>query len=69
MSQNGKGDKPRNCFSKKFRDNYDKINWTKEEDIKKLGKITVELYGKEMDIKSKKFNKWFKKEIEKEFEQ
>ena len=24
---NGKGDKPRNCFSKKFRSNYDSINW------------------------------------------
>ena len=23
----GKGDKPRNCFSKKYRDNYDDINW------------------------------------------
>ena len=25
----GKGDKPRNCFSKKFKKNYDKINWGK----------------------------------------
>ena len=25
----GKGDKPRNCFSKDFRDNYDGINWVK----------------------------------------
>lgn len=24
---NGKGDSPRNCFSKKFKDNYDVINW------------------------------------------
>lgn len=23
----GKGDKPRNCFSKNFKSNYDKINW------------------------------------------
>lgn len=23
----GKGDKPRNCFSQKYRDNYDEINW------------------------------------------
>lgn len=23
----GKGDKPRSCFSKKFKDNYDSINW------------------------------------------
>jgi len=25
--QNGKGDSPRNIFSKKFRENYDGINW------------------------------------------
>ena len=25
---NGKGDAPRNCFSQRFRDNYDAINWT-----------------------------------------
>ena len=25
MSQNGKGDKPRSCFSEKFKDNYDFI--------------------------------------------
>ncbi len=27
---NGKGDKPRNCFSKKFKDNYDGINWRRD---------------------------------------
>lgn len=27
--QAGKGDKPRNCFSKKYRDNYEQIDWTK----------------------------------------
>ena len=25
-----KGDKPRNCFSKQYRDNFDNINWPKE---------------------------------------
>ena len=25
-----KGDKPRNCFSRQYRDNYDSINWPKE---------------------------------------
>jgi hypothetical protein len=25
----GKGDRPRNCFSKKFRDNYQAIIWNK----------------------------------------
>lgn len=29
-SQAGKGDKPRNCFSQKYRDNYDDINWNKK---------------------------------------
>jgi hypothetical protein len=24
---NGKGDKPRSCFSKQFFNNYDEINW------------------------------------------
>ena len=24
---NGKGDKPRNCFSKQYKNNYDDINW------------------------------------------
>ena len=23
----GKGDRPRNCFSKRFKDNYDEIDW------------------------------------------
>jgi hypothetical protein len=27
----GKGDKPRNCFSQKYRDNYDAIDWNKKE--------------------------------------
>ena len=31
MSQNGKGDSPRSCFSKKFKDNYSEINWKKQE--------------------------------------
>ncbi len=26
----GKGDKPRNCFSQKYRKNYDDINWNKK---------------------------------------
>ncbi len=26
----GKGDKPRNCFSKNYRDNFDAINWRKK---------------------------------------
>lgn len=30
MKENGKGDSPRNNFSKSFRENYDQINWSKE---------------------------------------
>lgn len=26
----GKGDKPRSCFSKKYKDNYDQIKWPKQ---------------------------------------
>lgn len=25
---NGKGDKPRNCFSKDYKSNYEEINWS-----------------------------------------
>jgi hypothetical protein len=28
----GKGDKPRNCFSHKFKENYDSIKWSEEND-------------------------------------
>jgi hypothetical protein len=28
----GKGDKPRNCFSKKYKENYENINWNKKSD-------------------------------------
>lgn len=35
MTQNsGKGDSPRNCFSKNFKKNYEAINWTPK--IKKV---------------------------------
>ena len=34
MSQNGKGDSPRNCFSKQFKDNYETINWSKKISVK-----------------------------------
>jgi hypothetical protein len=29
----GKGDKPRNCFSKDYKNNYDNINWGKKKPI------------------------------------
>ena len=28
----GKGDKPRNCFSHSFKENFDSINWSEEKD-------------------------------------
>ena len=28
----GKGDKPRNCFSYRFKENYDSINWLDQKD-------------------------------------
>lgn len=28
-SQAGKGDRPRNCFSQDYRNNYDLIDWSK----------------------------------------
>ena len=31
----GKGDKPRNCFSQTYRDNYDSINWCNNKNDKK----------------------------------
>jgi hypothetical protein len=31
----GKGDKPRNCFSKQYKNNYDLINWKKNNKKKK----------------------------------
>lgn len=34
----GKGDKPRNCFTKKFKDNFDQIKWDKKEPNKKVEK-------------------------------
>jgi hypothetical protein len=33
----GKGSKPRNCFSKDFKDNYDQINWDKKKEKKGEG--------------------------------
>jgi len=31
---NGKGDAPRNCFSKQFKVNYETINWSKKNPVK-----------------------------------
>lgn len=37
-SQAGKGDRPRNNHSPRFRSNYDEINWTKPKKPKKTSK-------------------------------
>lgn len=37
--QAGKGDKPRNCYSKTFKDNYDLIDWSKKDDSKNTSTI------------------------------
>jgi len=31
----GKGDKPRSCFSRLFKDNFDAIKWSKKSKIKR----------------------------------
>ena len=33
-NQAGKGDKPRNCFSKEFKRNFDQVNWGKNKSKK-----------------------------------
>lgn len=37
----GKGSKPRNCFSKKFKINYDNINWLNKEPNKEIRNYSV----------------------------
>lgn len=33
-NQNGKGDSPRNIFSRDFRENYDLINWKNKDKLR-----------------------------------
>jgi hypothetical protein len=37
----GKGCRPRNCFSKKYRDNYDSINWNKKQNNNEKNEINI----------------------------
>jgi hypothetical protein len=37
----GKGDKPRNCFSKQFKNNFDLIDWSKPKTKKSSNKKTL----------------------------
>lgn len=39
---NGKGSKPRNCFSRQFKDNYDGINWGSEQTV--IDNLTFSIY-------------------------
>lgn len=41
MSKNnaGKGDKPRSCFSKEFKENFDAISWKDESLLSKIEKL------------------------------
>jgi len=41
-SSAGKGDSPRNNFSKKFQENYSKINWKNQKARKKIKKKNAE---------------------------
>lgn len=34
----GKGDKPRSCFSKEYKDNFSKIKWNKKSKNSKLNR-------------------------------
>ena len=43
----GKGDRPRNCFSQKYRDNYDSINWDRKE-VKEEYSISYDENGVEI---------------------
>tara|TARA_B100002019_G_C21158083_1_gene541783 strand:+ start:385 stop:513 length:129 start_codon:yes stop_codon:yes gene_type:complete len=36
VSSSGKGDSPRNIFSKEFKKNYESINWKKSKPKKKI---------------------------------
>jgi len=38
----GKGDKPRSCFSKNFKNNYEEINW----EDKSKGKLNIKKKNK-----------------------
>lgn len=37
----GKGSKPRSCFSKKFKQNYEEINWCNKEPNKEIRNYAV----------------------------
>ena len=64
----GKGDKPRNCFSKRFKDNYDDIDWGNkylvcenlDKMIEKFSEIKEEFSKKAANIKPAPKNNFIK---------
>jgi len=64
----GKGDKPRNCFSKRFKDNYDDIDWENkylvgenlDKMIEKFSEIKEEFSKKTANIKPAPKNNFIK---------
>ena len=51
---NGKGDSPRNCFSKQFKDRYDDINWRNKNKTLKKKKISNGVVKQQLIILKKK---------------
>lgn len=53
MSGAGKGDSPRNCFSKNYRNNYDSIQWTDKKNINNQKKENRQWIGLEKNMTKK----------------
>lgn len=53
MSGAGKGDSPRNCFSKNYRNNYDSIQWTGKKNINNQKKENRQWIGLEKNMTKK----------------
>ncbi len=47
---NGKGDSPRNCFSKEYRDNYDKIDFRTRKGSEEWLKIVGQEMGRRIIV-------------------
>ena len=50
---NGKGDSPRNCFSKQFKDRYEDINWREKNKTLKKKKNLIIKQGKDYPVDRK----------------
>ncbi|MAF25197.1 hypothetical protein CL634_06440 [bacterium] len=47
----GKGDKSRSCFSKRFRDNYDEINWGRKKTRRNCKRNPRRVLGDESGVR------------------